>query len=124
MADPVPCVTLVKSGEIDDRPPLTSADEALEQTLSMLCSFLSIDDFFSFLASPAFASLARRDTPWITFEIGLYADHTKTLQLIPSSHGLKIADASESGVFENNLWTGDIEDGLIELLGAWVIAVA
>ena len=124
MSDPVPCITLVKLSEIDDRPSLSSADSGLEQTLSMLCSFLSIEDFFSFLTSPAFVSLARRDVPWITFEIGLYADHTKTLQLIPSSHGFEVADASASGVFENNLWSGEIEDGLVELLSAWITLVS
>jgi hypothetical protein len=124
MSDHVPCITLVKLSEIDERPSLSPADEGLEQNLSMLCSFLSVDDFCSFLTSPAFASFARHDIPWVTFELGLYSDHTKTLQLIPSSDGFQIADANESGVFENNMWSGQIEDGFAELLGDWIAAVS
>lgn len=124
MSEEVPCMTLVKLREINARPSLSPGDEGLERTLSMLCSFLSVDDFCSFLASPAFASLARRDVPWITFEIGLYADHTKTLQLIPSNSEFQLADAHGSGVFENNLWRGTLEDGLSELLRLWIDVVS
>ena len=58
MADQQPLLTLVKKGEIAPRPHLTPEDLALEQTLSMLCSFLSIEDFASFLKSKDFSSYA------------------------------------------------------------------
>ena len=58
MQDGAPLITLVKKGELAERPSLSSEDLALEQTLSMLCSFLSVDDFVSFLNS-----LPSRPTP-------------------------------------------------------------
>ena len=81
-----PLVTLVKKAEIGPKPALTES-LALEQTLSMLCSFLSVEDFISFLSSPAFQSYAQHQETWLSMEIGLYIDHTKTLQLYPNNTG-------------------------------------
>ena len=72
MEDGVPVITLVKKGEIGPRPPLSSESEALERTLSMLCSFLSIKDFISFLASSGFKAYAQHEEGWLVLEIGVY----------------------------------------------------
>ena len=97
MADLQPMITLVKKGEIAPRPDLTPKDLALEETLSMLCSFLSIEDFASFLKSEAFSSYAQHEATWLVMEVGLYHDHTKTLQLYPEENCLTLADEAMTG---------------------------
>ena len=71
MTGDVPLITLVKREEIAERPSLSEEDLSLENTLSMLCSFLTLEDFISFLSTPMFASYAQREEPWVVFEIGL-----------------------------------------------------
>lgn len=124
MVDGVPLVTLVKAKEIDTRPELEDADMALERTLTMLCSFLSVEDLMSFLASPPFARLARQGTPWLVFELGLYQDHTKTLQLIPEHDAITLADSAATDVFEDNLWRGQPDETMEAALERWVAFVA
>ena len=120
MGEDLPCITLVKMQEIAERPVLTPDEQALEQALSMLCSFLSLEDFISFLQSDKFARLARTESPWIVFEIGLYIDHTKTLQLIPSSERLTLADAAMTGAFVEHVWHGAPDSTMTEALHRWM----
>ncbi len=124
MVDGVPLVTLVKVKEIDTRPALEDGETALERTLTMLCSFLSVGDLISFLGSPPFARLARQGTPWLVFELGLYHDHTKTLQLIPEHDVITLADSAATGVFEDNLWSGQPDETMEAALERWVSLVA
>lgn len=124
MVDEAPLVTLVKAKEIDTRPALEDAETALERTLTMLCSFLSVGDLISFLDSPPFARLARQGTPWLVFELGLYHDHTKTLQLIPEHDVIVLADSAATGVFEDNLWSGQPDETMEAALERWVSFVA
>lgn len=124
MVDDAPLVTLVKAKEIDTRPALEEAETALERTLTMLCSFLSVGDLLSFLSSPPFARLARQGTPWLVFELGLYQDHTKTLQLIPEYDAITLADSAATEVFENNLWRGQPDETMEAALERWVTFVA
>ena len=123
MTGDVPLITLVKREEIAERPSLSEEDLSLENTLSMLCSFLTLEDFISFLSTPMFASYAQRDEPWVVFEIGLYQNHTKTLQLYPEPNPLTVTDAAATGVLQQNVWNGQADAELIGLLRSWVGAV-
>ncbi len=123
MAGDVPLITLVKREEIAGRPSLSEEDLALETTLSMLCSFLTLEDFISFLSTPMFASYAQRDEPWVVFEIGLYQNHTKTLQLYPEPNRLTVTDEAATGVLDQNVWNGQADAELVGLLRSWVGAV-
>ena len=123
MTGDVPLITLVKREEIAERPSLSEEDLSLENTLSMLCSFLTLEDFISFLSTPMFASYALRDEPWVVFEIGLYQNHTKTLQLYPEPNRLTVTDEAATGVLHQNVWNGQADAELIGLLRSWVGAV-
>ena len=123
MVGDVPLITLVKREEIAGRPSLSEEDLALETTLSMLCSFLTLEDFISFLSTPMFASYAQRDEPWVVFEIGLYQNHTKTLQLYPEPNRLTVTDEAATGVLDQNVWNGQADAKLVGLLRSWVGAV-
>ena len=116
MGDGQPIITLVKMDEMAARPDLSPESLALEQTLSMLCSFLSVEDFVSFLNSDAFSSLAQHEEMWVVFEIGLYHDHTKTLQLYPEQSQLIVADSAMTGAFEEHVWKGRAGDDFIAAL--------
>ena len=123
MTKEIPLITLVKREEIASRPPLSSEDLALENTLSMLCSFWSLEDFISFLCSPMFESYARCDEAWVVFEIGLYRDHTKTLQLYPERKSLTVTDEAMTGALDQHVWKGQADRALIDLLQTWVAVV-
>ena len=123
MTKEIPLITLVKREEIASRPPLSSEDLALENTLSMLCSFLSLEDLISFLCSPMFESYARCDEAWVVFEIGLYRDHTKTLQLYPERKSLTVTDEAMTGALDQHVWKGQADRALIDLLQTWVAVV-
>ena len=124
MEDGVPVITLVKKEEIGPKPPLSPESLALEQTLTMLCSFLSIEDFISFLSSPLFQAYAQHEEMWVSLEIGLYMDHTKTLQLYPEHHGLTIADEAMTGAFEDHVWKGQADAVLVSALARWINIVS
>lgn len=120
MEQHVPVITLVKKAEIAPRPSLSPEDLALENTLTMLCSFLSLEDFISFLSSPMFRSYACREEVWLVLEIGLYQDHTKTLQLYPEAEQLAIADEAMTGALDDHVWKGVPDDGLVSVLQRWM----
>ena len=124
MGNGLPLITLVKKGEIGPIPALSDESLALEQTLSMLCSFLSLEDFISFLSSPMFRAYAQHEEMWVSLEIGLYIDHTKTLQLYPEHHGLTIADEAMTGAFEEHVWKGQADDALVAALARWIDLVS
>ena len=124
MQDGQPLITLVKKHETAERPELTAEDLALEQTLSMLCSFLSVEDFASFLNSGPFKSYAQHKGLWVVFEIGLYHDHTKTLQLHPDAEQLTIADGAMTGAFEEHVWRGQADETFITAILHWVRMVS
>ena len=119
----MPVITLVKKAEIASRPSLSPEDLALENTLTMLCSFLTLEDFMSFLRSEMFRSYACRDEVWLVLEIGLYQDHTKTLQLYPEAEQLAIADEAMTGALDDHVWKGVPDDGLVDVLQRWMHVV-
>lgn len=123
MEERVPVITLVKKAEIASRPSLSPEDLALENTLTMLCSFLTLEDFMSFLRSEMFRSYACRDEVWLVLEIGLYQDHTKTLQLYPEAEQFAIADEAMTGALDDHVWKGVPDDGLVDVLQRWMHVV-
>ena len=120
----MPLFGWVKRSEMAPMPLLTPESLALEQTLTLLCSILSLDDFISFLSSPMFQNYAQHEEMWVALEIGLYMDHTKTLQLYPEQHSLTIADDAMTGAFEESIWKGQAGDALVAALGRWIDVVS
>ena len=120
MEDAKPLLTVVKSRMVDEaNPPLEPGEQALLDTLSMLCSFHTTEDLASFLCSPMFQELVGNRPPFVVFEIGIYLDHTKTIELIASEDGIVLADASASGAFPGNIHTIMDEKDAAKQLTHW-----
>ena len=66
----------------------------------MLCSFLSVKDFCSFVFSDKFDDLVKCDLN-LSFEIGLYTNHEVTLQLTINNGWLIIEDLFGDGYIDN-----------------------
>ena len=71
-----------------------------------------------------FQTYAQHEEMWVSLEIGLYVNHTKTLQLYPEHHGLTIADDAMTGAFDEHVWKGQADDTLVAALGRWVAMVS
>lgn len=99
---------------------LIEEQKSMIETLSMLCSFLSIDDFVSFIYSEKFQNLLNESIPWIVFEVGYYQDHTKVIELIPTRKELIIADNQQTGVFEGNIANVCRQEDFVEQLSNWL----
>ena len=79
-----PVLTLViKSIESEGVTKLEEEVQGLVGTLSMLCSFLSVKDFCSFIFSKKFKQLTMQELE-VIFEVGIYSRHEVTLQLSAS----------------------------------------
>ncbi len=120
MEDAKPLLTVVKLRMVDEaNPPLEPGEQALLDTLSMLCSFHTTEDLASFLCSPMFQGLVGNRPPFVVFEIGVYLDHTKTIELVASEDGIVLADASASGAFHGNIHTIKDEKDAAKQLTHW-----
>ena len=98
----LPLITLViKSQNNDGLDLLADNEKALLDTLSMLCSFLSVRDFCSFIFSDKFSSLTKYDLD-LVFEIGLYMNHEITLELSLTKEKMRIDDLIDQACFDNN----------------------
>ena len=118
MEEGPPIFTLVKQREIGVGP----NDEVslnLDGTLQMLCSFYTSEDLGVFLASEGFERYARCEDAWVVLELGIYKDHTKTVELIPSKEGFVIADSSQTGVFTEGVWKGTAASEVVEAVNRW-----
>lgn len=99
-----PLLTMCKSRIIEDIPVgLSEKSLTLLQTLSSLCSFYSAADLAGFLFSEMFDSLVGNDEPWIVFELGIYRDHNKTIELIAVAGNITLADSQSSGAFDSDV---------------------
>ena len=97
----LPLVTLViKSLDHKKIESLSDSQKMLVETLSMLCSFLSVKDFCSFIFSEKFDNLIECDLN-LSFEIGLYTNHEVTLQLTINNGRLMIEDLFGDGYIDN-----------------------
>ena len=99
-----PLLTLCKSSIIDGVPEdLNEKSLALMETLSSLCSFHTAADLAGFLFSEMFDSLIGNNQPWIVFELGIFRDHKKMIELIAVKGNITLADSQSSGVFVNDV---------------------
>jgi len=110
-------LTMTVSRLIDELP--ENIDEDLFNTLRGLCSFKSLEDLVSFLFSENLCKMMS-SSPWVVFEVGLYLDHTKTIEVVHYSDYLVIADFAASGVFSDNAETFDTQLVLQNKLAAWI----
>ena len=97
-----PVLTLViKSIDSEGVVKLEEEIQGLIGSLSMLCSFLSVKDFCSFIFSEKFKQLTMQELE-IVFEVGIYSRHEITLQLSASDDGVILNDLTGQNNFENN----------------------
>tara|TARA_B100000123_G_C25621326_1_gene380293 strand:+ start:340 stop:717 length:378 start_codon:yes stop_codon:yes gene_type:complete len=99
----LPLLTMTKSRIVGDQPSFSEESQALLETLSGLCAFHTTDDLASFLFTDKFRNLVGSEDPWIIFEIGVYKNHTKTIELIPVHDGITLADGSITGGIPDNI---------------------
>ena len=92
----LPLLTMTKSRIVGVQPNISQESQALLETLSGLCSFHTCEDLASFLFTEMFRDLVGEGEPWIIFEIGVYKDHTKTIESIPVHDGITLADGAMS----------------------------
>ena len=119
MVNPVlPLITLViKSIDTDRLDSLNEDNKSLVNTLSMLCSFMSIDDFVSFIYSPKFVNLINTEIP-VKFEIGLYTRHEIILDMIVENNLITLTDSRN----QNYLQVAECssQEDLFSSLNTWI----
>ena len=119
MVNPVlPLLTLViKSIDADRFDGLNADNKSLVNTLSMLCSFMSIDDFVSFIYSPKFVNLINTEIP-VKFEIGLYTQHEIILEMIVENNLITLTDSRN----QNYLQVAECssKEDLFSSLNTWI----
>ena len=119
MVNPVlPLLTLViKSIDTDRFDGLNEDNKSLVNTLSMLCSFMSIDDFVSFIYSPKFVNLINTEIP-VKFEIGLYTQHEIILEMIVENNLITLTDCRN----QNYLQVAECsrKEDLFSSLNTWI----
>ncbi len=119
MVNPVlPLLTLViKSIDADRLDGLNEDNKSLVNTLSMLCSFMSIDDFVSFIYSPKFVNLINTEIP-VKFEIGLYTQHEIILEMIVENNLITLTDSRN----QNYLQVAECssKEDLFSSLNTWI----
>ncbi|MEC7589781.1 MAG: hypothetical protein VX483_04465 [Candidatus Thermoplasmatota archaeon] len=119
MVNPVlPLITLViKSIDTDRLDGLNEDNKSLVNTLSMLCSFLSIDDFVSFIYSPKFVNLTNTEIP-VKFEIGLYARHEIILDMIVENNLITLTDCRNQNYLQVSECSS--KEDLFSSLSTWI----
>ena len=119
MVNPVlPLLTLViKSIDADRLDGLNEDNKSLVNTLSMLCSFMSINDFVSFIYSPKFVNLINTEIT-VKFEIGLYTQHEIILEMIVENNLITLTDSRN----QNFLQVAECssKEDLFSSLNTWV----
>ena len=119
MVNPVlPLLTLViKSIDTDRFDGLNEDNKSLVNTLSMLCSFMSIDDFVSFIYSPKFVNLINTEIT-VKFEIGLYTQHEIILEMIVENNLITLTDSRN----QNYLQVAECssKEDLFSSLNTWI----
>ena len=119
----IPLITLVIKSQNNDRLDLLADNEkSLLDTLSMLCSFLSVKDFCSFVFSDKFSNLTKYDLD-LVFEIGLYSNHELTLELSLNKGKMRIDDLIDQGCFDNNSFEFSIFEELEIGINNWLTCI-
>ncbi|MCH1528070.1 MAG: hypothetical protein L7S49_07630, partial [Candidatus Poseidoniaceae archaeon] len=101
------------------QPDLGDESNNLLSTLTGLCSFHNCEDLASFLFTDMFRNLVGSGEPWIVFEIGVYKDHTLTIETIPVHDGITLADGSMSGGIPNHVFVAKSESECSTILSNW-----
>ena len=119
----IPLITLViKSQNNDGLDLLAENEKSLLDTLSMLCSFLSVKDFCSFIFSDKFSNLTKYDLD-LVFEIGLYANHELTLELSLNKGKMRIDDLIDQRCFDNNSFEFSMFEELEIGINNWLTCI-
>ena len=118
----LPLITLViKSLDHEKVESLSDSQKMLVETLSMLCSFLSVKDFCSFVFSEKFDDLIECDLN-LSFEIGLYTNHEVTLQLTINNGRLIIEDLIGDGYIDDSRIECVSSDDFETTISNWLAA--
>lgn len=115
----LPLLTMTKLRIIGELPDLSPKSQALLDTLSGLCSFHTTEDLASFLFTDMFRDLIGLGEPWIIFEIGVYKEHTKTIESIPVHDGITLADGAMTGGIEGNVAIAKSQSECDSILSNW-----
>jgi len=119
----IPLITLVIKSQNNNRLDQLADDEnSLLDTLSMLCSFLSVKDFCSFIFSDKLSSLTKYDLD-LVFEIGLYANHEITLELGITKEKMRIDDLIDQSCFDNNSFEFSTFEELENGINRWLTCI-
>tara|TARA_B100000925_G_scaffold46823_1_gene30462 strand:- start:739 stop:1119 length:381 start_codon:yes stop_codon:yes gene_type:complete len=119
----IPLITLVIKSQNNNRLDELADDEnSLLDTLSMLCSFLSVEDFCSFIFSDKLSSLTKYDLD-LVFEIGLYANHEITLELGITKEKMRIDDLIDQSCFDNNSFEFSTFEELENGINRWLTCI-
>ena len=120
MSEALPMFTMTLSRQIEDAPnDLSQASISLLNTVKTLCSFYNSEDLAHFVFSEPFTNLARTEQPWLVFEVGIYQDHTKIIELIPTKQEITLADSSCSGAFVENVQKTSDRNDFSTLVKKW-----
>lgn len=115
----LPLLTMTKARIVAVQPDLSDESNNLLSTLTGLCSFHNCEDLASFLFTDMFRNLVGSGEPWIVFEIGVYKDHTLTIETIPVHDGITLADGSMSGGIPNHVFVVKSESECSRILSNW-----
>ena len=66
-----------------------------------------------------FRKLVGSCEPWVVFEVGVYLDHTKTVEVIAVHDGITIADSSMSGLIPDHVVIVKNLEDCAEILQKW-----
>lgn len=115
VSEAIPQLTLVIKSKVEGFSEIVvEEDNDLIQTLSMLCSFYTVDDMCSFLYSDKFQSMDHKLYDLI-FEMGLYSDHQVTLDIIPRGKNMTVCDSKNT--------TCDSHQSLKRIISNWLVEV-
>ena len=115
VSEAIPQLTLViKSKAKDGIETMVKEENDLIKTLSMLCSFYTVDDMCSFLYSDKFQSM-NHELYELVFEMGLYSDHQITLDIIPRGKNMTLGNSKNT--------TCDSHQSLKKVISDWLVGV-
>lgn len=109
---------MIKSLNDEHVKTLTEENKNLINTLSMLCSFMSIGDFITFVYSSKLVNLIETKIA-IEFEIGLYSNHEIILDMVVTNNSVTLTDCQD----QNYLMTIECanKEELLLSLNQWII---
>ena len=111
----MPRLTLViESKAVGFSEMINGDDNNLIQTLSMLCSFYTVDDLCSFLYSDKFQSMDH-ELYELVFEMGLYSDHQITLDIIPRGSNMTLGNSKYPVCNSHKSLKEVISDWMVEI---------